>query len=90
MAEPRWRDTDTRKQYFTSVYSFTLTIRSGMYSKVCTIELDLSHFSRNTKEIKRHGAQGKFYRLDYDLVLLFGLTELKAQLAWMEKVLCFV
>lgn len=68
IAEPRWRDTDTR-----------------MYSKVCTIELDLSHFSRNTKEIKRHGAQGKFYRLDYDIVLLFGLTELKAQLAWMEK-----
>jgi len=29
---------------------------------------------------------GTFYRLDYDIVLLFGMTELKAQVAWKENV----
>lgn len=27
-----------------------------------------------------------YYRLYFDIVLLFGLTELKAQMAWMENV----
>jgi len=32
-------------------------------------------------------AQGKgiFYRLHFDIVLLFGMTELKAQIAWKEN-----
>jgi len=28
---------------------------------------------------------GVFYQLDYDIVLLFGLTELKAQISWMHE-----
>jgi len=32
------------------------------------------------------GANGtSFYRMDYDIILLFGLTEFKAQVAWKEK-----
>jgi hypothetical protein len=27
-----------------------------------------------------------FYRMDFDIVLLFGLAELKAQIAWKEGV----
>ena len=27
-----------------------------------------------------------YYRLDYDVILLFGLTELKAQIGWLENV----
>jgi hypothetical protein len=30
--------------------------------------------------------KGSFYRVDYDIILLFGMTELKAQVAWKEKV----
>lgn len=56
-----------------------------MYSLVCTIEVDLSHLTRNTKDIKKRGPKGKFYHLDYEVALLFGLTELKAQLIWKEK-----
>ena len=34
-----------------------------------------------------HSVQGKtYYRLDYDVILIFGLTELKAQIGWLEKV----
>jgi len=34
--------------------------------------------------------EGIFYRFDYDIVLLFGLTEFKAMLAWKENVGRFV
>ena len=61
-----------------------------MYSRVCTIEVDLSHLTRNTKDIKKRGPKGKYYRLDYEVALLFGLTELKAQLIWKEKVPFFI
>ena len=26
-----------------------------------------------------------YYKADFDIILLFGMTELKAQLAWKEK-----
>ena len=32
---------------------------------------------------------GIYYELHYDIILLFGLTELKAQICWMDKV-CLV
>ena len=47
--------------------------------KLCTIEADLS------RAPKAKG-KGSFYRVDCDIILLFGTTELKAQLAWKEKV----
>ena len=30
--------------------------------------------------------QGVFYSIDCDIILLFGMTELKAQVAWQENV----
>ena len=30
--------------------------------------------------------EGTFYRFEYDIVLLFGLTELEAKVAWKEDV----
>ena len=29
---------------------------------------------------------GSFYTVDFEIVLLFGMTELKAQIAWKEEV----
>ncbi|KAF8155273.1 hypothetical protein BJ912DRAFT_1050978 [Pholiota molesta] len=52
------------------------------YTKLCSIDIDLSYLPL-TPRAKSTGA-GTFYRLDYDIVLLFGLTELKAQVAWKE------
>lgn len=43
------------------------------------------HLSSVPKE--REGKKRQyFFWLDYDIVLLFGLTELKAQIAWKENV----
>ena len=34
----------------------------------------------------RRKARNKFLVVEYDVILLFGLTELKAQIAWTENV----
>jgi len=53
------------------------------YTKLCTIEADLSRLPLLPKP--KASGKGSFYRVDYDIVLLFGMTELKAQVAWKEK-----
>ncbi|KAF8959241.1 hypothetical protein BDZ97DRAFT_1923071 [Flammula alnicola] len=51
------------------------------YTELCTIIANLSHLP--LKPFK--GYQGRtYYRVDYHVVLLFGLTELKAQISWKE------
>ena len=54
------------------------------YTQLCTIQADLSGVPMLSQP-KATGT-GTFYKIHYDLVLLFGLTELKAQLAWKENV----
>jgi len=58
-------------------------IDTDNYTKLCTIEADLSHLPLPAHN-KSSGA-GIFYRLDYELVLLFGLTEMKAQVVYKER-----
>ena len=60
---------------------------SDNYTKLCTIESDLSR----APMIIRPKATGKgnFYSVDYDIILLLGMTELKVQIAWEENVSCF-
>jgi len=53
------------------------------YTKLCTIEADLSRVPLHPRP--KAVGRGNFYRLDYDIVLLFGMTELKAQVAWKES-----
>ena len=61
-----------------------LTRSTENYTKLCTIEIDLSHLPLSPRSKASGG--GNFYRLDYDIVLLFGLTELKAVIAWKQNV----
>ena len=57
-----------------------------LYSKLCTIEVDLSHL-RGTSDLQAVGkGYGLHYIVYYDLVMLFGGTEIEAQLSWKEKV----
>jgi len=53
------------------------------YTKLCTIEADLSGVPL-LPQPKAVG-QGTYYSVDYDFVLLLGMTELKAQIAWREN-----
>ena len=58
-----------------------LKIRLDNYTQICSIKADLSHIVTPQSKV-----DGKYYHIDFDIILLFGLTELKAQLAWLEKV----
>jgi hypothetical protein len=53
------------------------------YTRLCTINVDLSQLPVSTRP-KTKG-RGVYYRLDYEIVLLFGLTELEARVAWKQK-----
>ena len=59
-------------------------VDTDRYTKLCTIEIDLSHLPLSPRT--KPAAAGVYYRLDYEIVLQFGLTELKAQVAWKEDV----
>lgn len=53
-----------------------------MFPSLCTLYADLSGVAK-----KRHiGKKGVYYTQGYTLVLLCGLTEMSAQLRWLENV----
>ncbi|KAK2462911.1 hypothetical protein APHAL10511_005109 [Amanita phalloides] len=53
-----------------------------LFEDNCEIEADLTGLPLT---VRRNGAE-EYYRVDFDVVLLFGLTErLKAQIAWKQK-----
>jgi hypothetical protein len=54
------------------------------YTKLCTIEADLSHLPLSPQP--KHSGKGNFYKVKYNIVLLFGLTEFKAAITWKENV----
>jgi len=58
-------------------------VDTNNYMKLCTIEVDLSRIPSLRQ--RRHKGKGTFYKVDYDIVLSFGMTELKAQVAWKEN-----
>ncbi|KAJ7511443.1 hypothetical protein B0H11DRAFT_1955116 [Mycena galericulata] len=53
------------------------------YVVLCTVYADTSKVAQTLKG--KIGTLGIYYRLDIDVVLSFGLTELKAQIAWSEN-----
>jgi hypothetical protein len=56
-----------------------------MFSTLCTVMADTRQIAKILKPLR--GVDGKqYYRFNHDVVLLFGLTELKAQISWMEDV----
>jgi hypothetical protein len=54
------------------------------YFVLCTVHADTSNIAEALKP--QQGKSGTYYRLDFEMVLSFGLTELKAQIAWFENV----
>jgi len=53
------------------------------YALLCNIVTDLSHLPLTSI---KNATGKKIFRVVIDIVLLFGLTELKAQIAWKESV----
>jgi len=59
-------------------------INTENYTTLCTLEVDISKLPMTLQ--RKISGEGTFYRIDYDIVLLFGLTELQAMVAWKENV----
>ncbi len=56
-----------------------------MYKVLCTVTANTQQAAKTLKP--QHRPDGRtFYKLDYDVVLLFGLTELQAYVSWKHKV----
>ncbi|KAJ3523687.1 hypothetical protein NMY22_g11331 [Coprinellus aureogranulatus] len=54
----------------------------GCYESVCTVEADTSMI----EPVEQCTADGRpYYTMAFDIVLMFGLAELKAQIAWKEN-----
>ena len=58
-------------------------LASGSYTSVCQLCVDIS----NAPKIPEITSSGDLsYRMEVSVILLFGLTELQAQVAWIENV----
>ena len=55
---------------------------------LCTIEADHSRVPSLPR--RKVTGKGSYYKVKFDIVLLFGMTELKAQMAWKENVSGFI
>lgn len=68
----------------TIVYSL-LTSSLENFEQVCHIVADATNAASSLKP--KAGDSGKeYYQLNFDIILLFGLIELQAQIAWIENV----
>ncbi|KDR69808.1 hypothetical protein GALMADRAFT_255622 [Galerina marginata CBS 339.88] len=57
-------------------------IEPDKYTTVCKVKVDLSPLP----SVSLVNESGKpYYRVDYDVIVFFGLTEMKAQVAWKEN-----
>ncbi|TFK50898.1 hypothetical protein OE88DRAFT_1808443 [Heliocybe sulcata] len=57
-------------------------VDSGSYHTLCTVHADISGAMPSMKPSKDNEGK-RYYRFKYKLILVFGLVELKAQVAWM-------
>jgi len=84
LVTPRWKDVDIRKSLISWWWNINATENLENYSTLCTLEVDLSRLPVTCE--RKVSGEGMYYRVDYDIVLLFGVTELQAMLAWTENV----
>jgi hypothetical protein len=83
---PRWRNDDAGVFRTRVVNPAHADAMLDMYSTLCYIEADTSQICRTLKPRRSSGAGRPYYSIHYDVIVLFGLTELKAQIAWQEQV----
>ncbi|PFH47736.1 hypothetical protein AMATHDRAFT_6473 [Amanita thiersii Skay4041] len=54
-----------------------------LFIQLCTVSADLTNIARSAKSaVSQHGK--KYYWVGYEIALLFGLTELRAEIVWKE------
>ena len=89
---PKWKDVDTGEEFIFTNHLFLAFLVEPIfffclpdnYTELCTVEVDLSQAP--IYALPKTTGEGNFYRVDFDFILLFGMTELTAQVAWSENV----
>ena len=88
LSDIKWVDQDPCELF--SFYSLHLVLMwsiSAAFSTFCIIRADLS---KATKDLITKNAGGRvYYQLDYDVIILLGLTEPQAYLGWKTRVSCW-
>lgn len=88
ISDPHWQDTDPGTSTIGAACENETThgVRlSEYFVPLCTIHADTSAVKRTPRD----GPDGQFFVQVYNIVLICGLTELKAQISWTENVSAF-
>ena len=56
-----------------------------MFSTLCYVQADTSQLYISPRT-SSNAKLGRYYRVDFDVILNLGLTEITAQIAWKENV----
>jgi hypothetical protein len=85
LQEPKWIDVErcTAVRFSSGL---TLTFTSASFSTRCTIYPDLSELSQTLHPKKSGLDQSRYYEIDFEVIILFGQPELRAQVCWKHKV----
>ncbi|KAG2063017.1 hypothetical protein BDR04DRAFT_1111856 [Suillus decipiens] len=62
-----------------------LDVDRSSFSTLCTIQADVDELSQTLRPKKSATGQSYYYQIDFDIIILFGQTELKAQISWEDK-----
>ena len=81
-ATPEWKDVEPGRVLFPLVPLKNTQSRIDKFETLCCVKVDISSIPYTSKL----GEAGKMgYTRKYNLILLVGLTELKAQVSWMDS-----
>lgn len=83
--EPRWVDCNPGTSSCPSSAGDKVNETSiELYSTLCYVEADTSRVCKSLSP--QHTRRGSYFKMEFDIILSFGLTELTAQMSWMENV----
>ena len=83
LASPEWKDIDPGRVFSLPWYLVKNTqSQKDKFETLCSVKADISG-ARYTKKLVETGKMG--YKRDYNIILLVGLTELKAQVSWIDS-----
>jgi hypothetical protein len=85
LQEPKWID-DEQCMAVRFSRGLMLTSTSASFSTRCTIYPDLSELIQTLCPKKSGSNQSRYYEIDFEVIILFGQPELKAQVSWKHKV----
>jgi len=84
LPKPEWVDTEKGKTCDRSPH-WCLLHEIGLFSTLCTVRADTSKIAQKLTP-KRSPEGSMYFALEIKVVLLFGLTELKAVISWQDEV----